>query len=747
MNNHTMIADIHRNLLKPRGEADSQDLLVSVTCTVRCGTNAYHLADSNQVSELGYQTIPHFIFVPSIQGESSPPPPGIFFGRDELTENIVGFLERLAPVALIGAGGVGKTSTVLTVLHHDRIKRRFGDNRRFIHCDRFTPSLPHFLRQLSQTTGASIKNPESLTSLQPFLSSSKDMLIILDNAESILDPHVVNFDQIYETVEELSRLTNVCVCITSRISTFPPNFEWVDIPTLSKEAACDTFYRIYKHGQRSDRIDSILERLDFHALSVTLLATVANHSRWDTSRLVEEWDTRRTDVLQTGRNKSLAAAIELSLSSPTFQELGSDARDFLTVIAFFPQGINENDADRLFPTIPRRKDMVDNFCILSLTHRDGGFITMLVPVRDHLSPKNPMSIPLLCSTKDRYFTRLSVDIEPGKPGFEEARWIVSEDMNVEHLLEAFTTIDGASRDVRDACADFMKHMFWHKPRLVTLGPKLEALADVHPSKLECLHQLSRLLGAMGDHVGRKRLLAFVVDFSRERGDDQRLARALPYLSRAHSSLGLFEDGIRLAKEASEISERLGDTVKQAWALTELGWSLYLDEQLDGAEAAVSHAIDLLSGRDEIFCLCKSHRLLGKIYRRKKNPEKSIHHYETALGLASSFNGLNLLFWIHYDLAELFIDQAKFDDANAHARHAKLHAVNDHDSYTLAFAMEVQARVWYQERRFGEAKSEGLRAVDAFEKLGAAKAAEYVRNLLLRIDRDSRGPSKRKLLSW
>ena len=705
--------------------------------SIRCRTHAYHLTGSSQVSKLDYQTIPHFIFVPSTQGESPPPPPGIFFGRDGLIENVVDIVEHLAPVALIGTGGIGKTSTVLTVLHHDQIKRRFGDNRRFIHCDRFTPSLPQFLRQLSQTIGASIKNPESLTPLRPFLSSSKDMLIILDNAESILDPYVTNAEEIYEAVEELSRLSNICICITSRISTFPPNFEWFDIPTLSKEAACDTFYRIYKHGQRSDRIDNILERLDFHALSITLLATSAHHNRWDTSRLAKEWDARRTDVLQTGRNKGLAAAVELSLSSPTFQELGPDARDLLSVIAFFPQGVNESKIDWLFPTIPRRKDMVGNFCVLSLTYRDNGFITMLAPVRDYLSPRNPMLIPLLCPTRDCYFTRLSVDVEPGKPGFEEARWIVLEDVNAEHLLETFTTVDGASCNVWDACADFMKHLFWHKPRPVTLGPKLEALADDHPSKLECLYQLSRLFETIENYVECKRLLTLVLELSRERGDEHLLAQALSCLSHAHSSLGLFKEGVRLAKEASEIAERLGDPVKQAWALTELGWSLNLDKQLDGAEEAVFHAIDLLSGRDEKYRLCKCLHLLGRIYRSKEDTEKSIRHYEAALGIASSFNGFNLLFWIRFDLAQLFCNRARFDDANAHIQHAKLHAVSDYDSYTLAYAMELQARVWLMQRRFEEAKSEGLRALDAFEKLGVEKHAERTRELLLRIDHDSR----------
>ena len=689
------------------------------------------------MSESDYGRDQYFLFVFSAHGESPPPPPSIFFGRGELTEEIVCLAERLEPIALIGTGGIGKTSTALTVLHDVRIKRRFGDERRFIRCDKIPRSLPRFLHRLSETIGAGIKNPEDLTPLRPFLSS-KDMFIVLDNAESILDPNATDAEQISEVVEELSRLGNVCVLITSRISTFPPNFEWLDIPTLSKEAGCDTFYRIYKHGQRSDRIDDILQQLEFHALSITLFATVAHHNRWDSSRLAKEWGARRTDVLQTGRSKSLAATIELSLSSPTFQELGPDARDLLRVVAFFLQGVDENGIDQLFPTVPGRKDMLDNFCVLSLTYRDGGFITMLAPVRDHLSPKDPMLIPLLCSTKDRYFTRLMVHghFRPGKPGFKEGKWIESEDVNVEHLLDVFTTIDAASRGVWDACAHFMNHLLWHKPRLVTLGPKIEALPNDHPSKPECLYHLSRLFQTMRNRVEQKRLLTLVMELSRERGDDHQLGQALVHLSLVNSDMGLHEEGTRAAKEASEIFERLGDGVNQAWALVNLGWEFYLQNQPDSTEEAVSHAIDLLSGRDEQHRLCECHRVLGRIYQFKNDTEKAIHHSEMALGLASSFQGLNLLFWINFDLARLFIDQAMFDNANAHIQHAKLHAVNNHDSYTLARAMEIQAWVWHRQGRFEDAKPEGLRAIDAFEKLGAASDVERVRNSLPWIDRGS-----------
>jgi len=652
-----------------------------------------------------------------------------------LVEKIVDFAEHLTPIALVGTGGIGKTSVALTVLHDDRIKRRFGANRRFIRCDKFPVSLPNFLRRLSKAIGAGIENPEDLTPLRPFLSS-KDMLIVLDNVESVLDPHVASAEEIYATVEELSQLDNICLCITSRISTIPPDFERLDIPTLSRKAARDTFHRIYRDGGHSDLTDNMLQQLDFHPLSITLLATVAHHNKWDVDRLASEWDKHRTDILRTDHKRGLAATIGLSLSSLTFQELGPDARDLLGVVAFFPQGIDEKNIDWLFPTIPGRKKIFDKFCVLSLAYRSDGFITMLAPIRDHLSPKDPASSLLLCSTKDHYFTRLSAVVEPGKPGFEEARWITSEDVNVEHLLDVFTTIDAASGSVWGTSEDFMKHLYWHKPRVVILGPKIEALADDHSSKFECLFQLSKLFQAVGNYTERKRLLTHALELSREQGDDRRLAQTLAQLSGVHLSMRLFEEGIGQAKEASEIYERLGDAVEQARCLHDLAWLLHDDGQLDDAEEVASRAIDLLLEKGEQFHVCESHYLLGTIYHSKGKTKNAIRHLEVALEIATPHNWLNLLFWVQFCLARLSSDEGRFDDAHAHVEQAKLHATNDNDTYVLARAMWLHAEFWRTQHRFGEAKSEALSAVDVFEKLGAADDARGVRWLLQLIDLDT-----------
>ena len=537
-------------------------------------------------------------------------------------------------------------------------------------------------------------------------------------------------------VEELSQFKTVCLCITSRITTIPSDCETLDIPTLSMEAARDTFHRISKNVERSDLVGNILERLDFHPLSITLLATVAHHNKWNVDRLTREWEMRRTGLLRTQHNKSFAATIELSLASPTFQELGPDARGLLSVIAFFPQGIDENNLCWLFPTISDGRDVFDKFGVLSLTYRSDGFITMLAPLRDYLRPEDPTSSPLLRATKERYFERLSVFVNPGSPDYEKARWITSEDVNVEHLLDIFTSIDANSDNIWDTCANFMGHHYWHKPRLVVLGPKLERLPDNQPSKPRCLYQLSRLFALVGNHGKCKPLLAHTLRIWRERGDDFQVAKTLRLLSSTNERLGLHKEGILQAKEALGLFERLDDVLGQVHSLQELARLLYADKQLDAAEEAASRSIKLLPDNKQ-FEVGKCHRILGDVCRSKGEIEKAIIHFEAALQIASSFNWHHEQFSVLYSLAVLFRGQGRFDDAYAHVERSKPHAIND--AYIMGYAMELQAQICYQQGRLGEAKSEALSAADVFEKHGATRKLERCRELLRDIEERMKRP--------
>ena len=540
------------------------------------------------------------------------------------------------------------------------------------------------------------------------------MFIVLDNAESILDPQQPDAEDIYSVVEELSQLSNVCLCITSRISTIPPDCETLDIPTLSMEAARDTFYRICKTCKRSDLVNDILERLDFHPLSITLLSTVAHHNKWDTGRLSSEWEKRRTGVLKTHHNKSLATTIELSLTSPMFQELGPDAHELLGVIAFFPQGIDENNLEWLFPTISDVTNIFDNFCILSLTYRSNGFVTMLAPLRDHLCPKDPKTSLLLCAIKDCYVRRLSGFLDPDLPGYEEARWITSEDVNVEHLLDVFTSIDENSDGVWSACTHFMDHLYWHKPRLVVLGPKIEALPDDNPSKPQCLLALAHLFGLVRNCAESKRLLTHALKLSRGQGHDLQIARTLRSLAYANLWLRLNAEGISQAGEASEIYERFNHTVGFAGSLRCLAWLLAEDGQADAAEEAITRATGISSSES---AQSEHDHILGHVSLARGEMGAAITHHEKALGIAASLNSREGKSLIIRCLVHLLLKEGRFDDAQVHLEFLKSDAAND--IVSLGLAALVQACVWRRQGRVEEAEAELSRVAGVYQKMGVS----------------------------
>ena len=113
---------------------------------------------------------------------------------------------------------------------------------------------------------------------------------------------------------------------------------------------------------------------------------------------------------------------------------------------------------------------------------------------------------------------------------------------------------------------------------------------------------------------------------------------LHWLSDANRLLRFLEEGIEEAREALEISERLGGNVVQARCLKQLGRLLSEDEQLDAAEVAVRRAIDLfLENGGEEHSVCQCHRALGSIYRSTGEREKATYHLELALGMASACN--------------------------------------------------------------------------------------------------------------
>ena len=131
-------------------------------------------------------------------------------------------------------------------------------------------------------------------------------------------------------------------------------------------------------------------------------------------------------------------------------------------------------------------------------------------------------------------------------------------------------------------------------------------------------------------------------------------------------------------------------------------------------------------------------MLGAIYQPNGKAEKADSHFKAALKIAIPSRWDDILFWTHYCLVLLFYNDGRFEDAQAHADHAKSHTTNS--TYNLGRAVGMQASTWYLQHRFEEARSEALCAINIYEKLEAARDLEDCRGLLRIIQKGLNVPS-------
>jgi hypothetical protein len=287
-------------------------------------------------------------FLIAVRYRSTVPPsrPSIFYGRDALVAELTDLVVNDEHIALVGPGGMGKSSIAKAIINEPLVTEKFGDRRSFVTYDGLDPStmtFETFMTRFAEALGTELAGSDPLHQLSKFLRSAR-ALVVFDYAETFEEASGSSaLEKIPPAIADIADIPGVTLILTSRSRRNAPNVPWItkDVPPLDLPSARTAFFRIYRRANPSDdgeEIDILLNELEFHSLSINLLANAAQQNNWSPPILLKRWNNRHSKVLDHGRGKlqSLSFTMQLSLSSPSIQNLGEDGRRALAVIAFLP---------------------------------------------------------------------------------------------------------------------------------------------------------------------------------------------------------------------------------------------------------------------------------------------------------------------------------------------------------------------------------------------------------------------------
>ncbi|KAJ7099782.1 P-loop containing nucleoside triphosphate hydrolase protein, partial [Mycena epipterygia] len=316
-----------------------------------------------------------------------PAQPKILHGRESELKHVVEILDQeSARIAILGAGGMGKTSLAKVALHHKDIISKY-QHRFFVAADSATTSI-----ELAALIGLhlGLKPAKDLTKpVVHYFSNESPSLLVLDNLETLWEP----IESRGGVEEFLSSLTD----ITMRGAERPAKVCWTHpflqpLNPLSNDAARETFVAIAEDFHENEDITKLLSLTDNMPLAVDLIAHL----------------TEKTSLLSSGhdRRSNLDMSITISLSSP---RLSSGAKDLLSLLSILPDGLSE--AELLHSKLPVKNILECRSMLLrtSLAYEDGRKrLKSLVPIREYMQQFHPAPPPLLHQIEKHFHLLLNV---------------------------------------------------------------------------------------------------------------------------------------------------------------------------------------------------------------------------------------------------------------------------------------------------------------------------------------------------
>ncbi|KAJ6592037.1 hypothetical protein DFH09DRAFT_1414862 [Mycena vulgaris] len=368
-----------------------------------------------------------------------PSEPKIFHGREsELSDILELFMQEMPRIAILGAGGMGKTSLARAVLHHPTITRKYAQHRFFVACDS-TLSKDELVILIGAHLGLKPTKNMAKVILHHF-ATNPACLLILDNLETLWELTEIRRD-IEEFLSLVTDIKHLSLIITMRGTERPASVHWTRpflpaLKPLTPEAARQTFIDIADDCHDSDDIDKVLLLTDNMPLAIDLIAHLVDSE--GCSQVLARWEEETTSVISDGydRRSNLDLSISMSLSSPRLRSV-PHCYNLLSLLSMLPDGLS--DLELVQSKLPIGHILSCKAALLSTSlaySDDQRRFKVLVPIREYMKRSYP-PMDYLVQALLNYFHQLLESSRPAGRGRTPLMNHLSHDKPLPSELKVF----------------------------------------------------------------------------------------------------------------------------------------------------------------------------------------------------------------------------------------------------------------------------------------------------------------------
>ncbi|KAJ7893777.1 P-loop containing nucleoside triphosphate hydrolase protein, partial [Mycena leptocephala] len=317
-----------------------------------------------------------------------PASPKIFHGRESELENLIDILLCVpARAAILGPGGMGKTTLAMAALHHSAIMEKYN-LRHFISCESAS-TCADLMTTMRLFLGLEPSSQLSIEIVQHF-GQCGPCLVVLDNFESPWESRESRA-QVEEFLSLLADIPNLALVVTMRGAERPGRVKWnrpflPPLEPLSLSASRQIFVEVADEPPNGETsaLDDLLDLSGSLPLAVSLMANIASFEGY--SSTLARWETEKTGLLSDGHDKrsNLDKSIALSLSSPRISS-SPDAKNLISLLSLLPDGIRPEDIIAGKVPIPNVRQCQSVLLGTSIAYLDvKGRLKALTPIREYI---------------------------------------------------------------------------------------------------------------------------------------------------------------------------------------------------------------------------------------------------------------------------------------------------------------------------------------------------------------------------